>query len=75
MKRTTRIRICIAAALLIAAILASSILLSGEASPTLMELPGTSTLTIETGEASVFISEQPRHDMAITRHHARSLHF
>ena len=73
MKRTTRIRICIAAALLIAAILASSILLSGEASPTLMELPGTSTLTIETGEASVFISEQPRHDMEITRHHARSL--
>ena len=75
MKKMPRIRVSlwVTAAVIIAAILAISIFLSRDASPSVFPVSENTVLTINTGDASVFISVESRMDMEVIGHHTRGL--
>ena len=76
MKKITRLRlpICIAAALIIAAILVISLLIADTDPQTMIPVSNLTELVIEAENTSVFISAEGRSDLLIERHPARNLH-
>ena len=66
-------RLCIAAAAIIAAILALSIFAYRDSSPALLPVSEESSISINTKDASVFISVASRSDVEVIGHHTRRL--